>query len=517
VKAVLKGGLALALGSLLVLGARGQESEQAAAANLDEHPEVEEVLQALDEAGVPPTREELDGFMRTVDVQGTIPRQNGSAFPFGGKAAFRLGRNQAGYWDHYGKLDLSSRWLRMRARYRKHNTGWEQSNAAVALGSPSAELRVGSLGVVQGFGLLMGAPGRGSSLAADAGLKAPAPRLVTWVGTPDSRTLAGWQGGDPDGPVSAVQVSGEGQTWRISGAVVGGPSERGGSLAWGVRSTSLSMNVETVLWIPESVARPVLSAVGHLGWFVGRSTGIELQFGFADQPDGPLLGSRPAVLPGWAGRGFALRGFAPLGDGVRCRALVWLGHLPDRAGVRGHESKSLFDFQLAKNLGHGLDLGLRYRGSGRHRREWSERFPWQPNQPVLGESRGVLTGQISWETSGHRIRMLVRTYGREMDSGGGRRSLAGFSGRMTRKRVWTFRGSYATAWGDPVDLVSAVSPLTGFVLPRHWGNWRSETMAALEWADHGGRIQAAISRRMPEKDLNPAPDLTAWIQAGWAW
>lgn len=357
------------------------------------------------------------------------------------------------------------------------------------------------------------------------------------MGSPDPRALTGWGGtlrrgswglvvlsgrskaneGEPGPVVSALQVGAGGSTWHVSGAVIAGPQERGGSLAWGVRSASLAVNVEGVLWQPGPGIPAALSMVGHLGWALNRKTGIEFQWGFADQSGGPLLASRPAVLPGWSGRGFALRGYAPLGERMRLRVMLWRGQLPDRAGIRGQESKSLVDILVTKILRPGLDLSARFRSTGRRRREWSERYPWQPAELSAQEDREVLTGQVVWEKSGLRARMMVRSYGRDTNVAEGRRSLAGFSGRLNTARGWMFRGSWTTAWGDPVDLVSAVSPLTGLVLPRHWGNWRSETMAGLEWAGHGARIQAAVSSRIPEEGQGSSPVLTIWTQAGLAW
>mgnify|MGYP001816415506 CR=1 FL=1 len=391
--------------------------------------------------------------------------------------------------------------------------------------------------MTQGFGLLLGAPGRRAGLAADASLGPPAGRVVSWVGAPEPRTLAGWAGSvqrgswhlatmsgspkpgtaDQAGSVLVVRAGTAGSLAGVSCALMTGPGEKGGSLAWGISSEHLAMHAETLLWQPDPGGRLVPATVGYLAWRADRTTGIELQWGYAGQMRGALLANRPAVLPGWSGRGYAQRGFAPLSADLRLRVLLHRGQMPDLSGVRGLETKSLVDVQLAKRLSSAVRVGVRYRRTGRQRREWSDRFPWQAARTVLVEDRGVVTGQATWEETGSRVRIMVRTYAREAATGTGRRSLAAFSGRKDWNGNWTFRGSWATAWGDPVDLVSAVSPLKGMVLPRHWGRWRSETVLGLGWSHRGILVQAAVSRRVPAADEPSGPLVTAWSQAGCVW
>ncbi len=101
--------------------------------------------------------------------------------------------------------------------------------------------------------------------------------------------------------------------------------------------------------------------------------------------------------------------------------------------------------------------------------------------------------------------------------GNGRRSLISLTGKYRAGRTWKLRGGWVTAWGDPVDLVSAISPLAGFVLPRHWGRWRSETVLGLEWVGRGARVQAAGSLRQPEPASGERNVGTIWVEAGARW
>jgi len=112
---------------------------------------------------------------------------------------------------------------------------------------------------------------------------------------------------------------------------------------------------------------------------------------------------------------------------------------------------------------------------------------------------------------------LLRSYGLDAASGSGRRSLFNLSARYGLSPNWKLRGAWVTAWGDPVDLVSAIVPVTGMVLPRHWGAWRSEMVLGGEWRHRRARVQAAGSWRQPEaRDQLPAV-LTLWLEAGIRW
>ena len=116
-----------------------------------------------------------------------------------------------------------------------------------------------------------------------------------------------------------------------------------------------------------------------------------------------------------------------------------------------------------------------------------------------------------------RGRLLVRSFGVDQAGLAGRRTLLGLSGDRRLSRRWRMRGSWVTAWGDPVDLVSAVVPVTGLVLPRHWGHWRSETLLGLEWMVRAASMQAAGSLRYPALESGVQPVPTLWLKADVRW
>lgn len=503
----------------------------------DDLEEVEEALRVLAEAGVPPTREELARFLEAAENANAHQSVPGFPFPVQGLARVRLGHFQYEGMDHYGKFALEASWLRVRARVREYRSGLRETTGIIEVGGDRVEIRVGELGLSHGHGLLIGSPGRGSSLAADTGFAFRRERLVSWLGSADPRALSGFGGkarlgtlrirvlhggsgqsaGGQAPRTSVVQVASHGEDWRISVAGLAGNLEKGASLAGGLMKKPLSGSFETVVWQVAPGIPPTGVGILHVGWSPARGSGLEGQLGYADLAQAPGLASRPSVLSGWDGRGFALRGFTRTGSGVVLRALVHLGRHLDRTGSRSRKEKTLIDIQAGKKLSPRIDLAVRYRSTDLRAWEWSERYPWQPPRAASSLRRTIISAQVVFEQPRLRGRLLVRSYGLDKEIGNGRRSLISLTGRYAVGKAWKLRGTWVTAWGDPVDLVSAISPLTGMVLPRHWGHWRSETLLGLEWVRGGVRIQAAGSLRHPESESGERTVETLWAEAGIRW
>lgn len=499
--------------------------------------DVEEALGVLSEAGVPPTREELARFMEEAENGESPGRPPGFPFSIHGSVQVRVGKFQFEGMDHYGKITLETRWLRIRARIREYRSGLRETTGAVEAQGESIELRVGELGLVQGHGLLIGAPGRGSSLAADMGFLPRAERLVTWLGTTDSRSLSGIAGrarhrnlslrflngrpgnskGVTNSRTTVVQLGSLRRDWRISLAGLAGNPERGVSLAGRFKMNPLFGSFETLVWTVAPGIPATNAVVLHLGWKFPGGTGLEGQLAYADLAGAPGQASRPAVLPGWDGRGLALRGYTRTRSGLVLRAMVHLGRNLDRGGARSRKEKTLIDLQAGKKLSPRVDLAVRYRSTDLRAWHWSERYPWQPPRLEASQRRTIISAQVVLERSRFRGRLLIRSYGLDKEIGNGRRSLISLTGRYRTGQAWKLRGAWVTAWGDPVDLVSAISPLAGFVLPRHWGRWRSETVLGLEWNGRGARVQAAASLRQPESGEGERTVGTIWVEAGARW
>ncbi len=503
----------------------------------DDLEELEEAIQVLADAGVPPTREELARFLETADNAHPAGSRVGFPFPIHGSVRVRAGHYQYEGLDHYGKFVLETRWLRVRARVREYRTGLRESTGTLEIGGDPVELRLGRLGLSQGHGLMIGPPGRGSSLAADTGFAAPVERMVSWLGAVDPRALSGFGGrvrhgswrlrfmtggpgqsvGGSAPPASVVQLGSHRDAWRISVAGLMGNLARGASLAGGFRKNALSGSFETLVWQAAPWIPPAGAAVMHVGWKPARGSGMEGVLGFADLVETPGLANRPAVLPGWTGRGFALRGFTRTGSGVVLRALVHVGRHLDRTGSRSRKEKFLVDLQVGKKLSPQVDQEVSYRSTDLRTWNWSERYPWQPLRASAALRRTIISVQMVLERARLRGRLLVRSYGLDKESAGGRRSLLSLTGRYAVGKAWKLRGAWVTAWGDPVDLVSAISPLAGMVLPRHWGRWRSETVLGLEWVLGGVRFQGAGSLRHPEPGSGERTVQTIWVEVGIRW
>ncbi|MCK9996228.1 MAG: hypothetical protein KAH56_08115 [Candidatus Krumholzibacteria bacterium] len=503
----------------------------------DDLEEVEEAIRVLSEAGVPPTREELARFLAEADKSEPQGRRGGLRIPIHGSAKIRVGHFQYEGLDHYGKLTLETRWLRLRARVREYRSGQRETTGTIEAGAGPIELRVGELGMIQGHGLLIGAPGRGSSLTADTGFSPRVERLVTWLGTADPRALSGFGGsvrlgnwslramnGGPRNAIdssvenkSVVQLGCHQKDWRISVTGFSGNQESGASLAGGMRNKPIYGSFETMVWQAAPGIPATGAAVLQVGWKPAGGSGIEGLFGYSDLAEKPGLASRPAVLPGWDGRGLALRGYTRTSSGTVLRGMVHLGSNLDRVGSRSRKVKTLIDLQAGRKLSRQIELAVRYRSTDLRAWQWSERYPWQPPRAAGSQRRTIISVQVVLEQARLRARLMVRSYGLDKEVDNGRRSLVSLTGKYVLGETWKLRGAWVTAWGDPVDLVSAISPLTGMVLPRHWGRWRSETVMGLEWLYGGVRVQVAGSLRNPEPGGGEIIVRTVWVEAGFRW
>ncbi len=531
----------LCLAIFLTESALGQPDLAADARRNDEVPvvpddleEVEDAIGTLNAAGVPPTREDIARFLK----EGK-PVSGGGRAPhvFFGDLRYRVGHYRDEGLDHYGKISLSVPWLRLRARIREYRSGLRETTGTVEVGAGPVELRAGVLGLSQGHGLLIGPPGRGATLAADSGMGPRKERMVTWLGSDDRRALSGIGGTVRLGPWSLrflrEEFGGQGmggalrhsvvqmgllkEDWMVSVAGHSHGEAGGVSFSAGVTRGSLSWSMEAMALKSSAQIPPAGAGIIQVRWSPARGSGLEGQFGFADLPAAPELSSRPPVLPGWAGRGFAVRGFTRTNSGLALRALFHLGRHLDRKGSRKRNTKMLVDLQASKKLLRPVQVSLRFRRDTRGTWGWSERYPWQAPLQTDTAHRTIISAQMFYEYKGRRARLMIRSYGLENGTATGRRSLVSLSGRQAVGRGMIVRGTWVSAWGDPVDLVSAVSPVSGMVLPRHWGHWRSETVLGLERIRGGLRIQTAVSLRYPEKGLAGGPVPTFWAQAAISW
>ena len=89
--------------------------------------------------------------------------------------------------------------------------------------------------------------------------------------------------------------------------------------------------------------------------------------------------------------------------------------------------------------------------------------------------------------------------------------------RLAASSRLLIKGAWAAAWGEPEDLVSGLSPLPGYVLPRHWGHWAEETMLGLAWTQGRCRLSVAGARRLPNRDDDCVPVTQYWGELQFRW
>jgi len=168
------------------------------------------------------------------------------------------------------------------------------------------------------------------------------------------------------------------------------------------------------------------------------------------------------------------------------------------SGTGQRHLTTLLDIQSRWLPKRRVEITGRWRRRQRRSESWSAVYPWQAPSVASQELKSVLTGQIKFKFSPLVTRVMGRLYQQGKDASWGTRSMVSLSATYALGPSLTLQGSNTTAWGDPIDLVSAISPVSGIVLPRHWGKWREETTLGLRaaWKVFQGRF--GYSLRIPE-------------------
>lgn len=494
-------------------------------------PAVLEAWLELEAAGLAPSAEEqADLLAEQAEAAGSGP-----AGGIPGEGSLRV----RGYffpeepWRRDGRLDLVLGPGRLQGRYVQ---GGEQPGLAggtLEVGFGPLGLVGGYLGLQGGFGLLLARSGRTGSLAADGKLELPRGRLSRWATWPDRRTLQGaglrWGGGGWElqaaggrTPQDGLPVFGGNLVWAGEKTLIGmsglqvGPG-RGLSLWGGGRREFLEWNLETAGWLPASDQRAQLSWQATVGLAPDPRWG--LQGGWAQGRGGPRspLGARPAFLAGDEGWGWALGGHWKPRRAWRMSLLATASEAREIGGEPRRDAERVWDAIAVVGAGPGLRLDLRLRSKSTRRWAWSERYPWQAPVPLVRESR--LQGQLGVEgTSGERtLKAGFRWLQVAEPAESSRRWLGYVGGTWRWGPHWRGRAGYGAAWGAEQDLVSAVAPLPGLVLPRHWGSWRSETYGGLGWVRGNLAVWAAFSWRRPAGEEALPGAWQGWLDGRLAW
>jgi hypothetical protein len=397
------------------------------------------------------------------------------------------------------------------------------------LGSGPVRLWAGQLALRHGFGLVAADPARRTSLTADQGLLGAGGGLAV-------RTASGAAAGVMQAGVESV-----GHGWRLSSLWM--PAARlttlraahaGATREWGILASRDSSS--TALSCSGRIVRPSFACTWELGrWRPASGTGSEAVIaGLAWQAarelrleaqSGLSAGSWPygaGVLPLAARTGWALRAaWRERGAGA-CEVLIQGARMSPNGVVVKRRSSRVAEVAWSARPRPGLSLELRARRSSRSESNWSERQPWDPATETNTGTRTAVTGGASWEGGGTRFGAQWRSFTVDGSGGGGTRQLASIACRRELGCGWAAWAESSSAWGDAVDLVRALAPLPGVVVPRHWGHWRAEAMAGAGWVKGPFRGCAAVARREAEPALGASGAVgvvawEAWLEAGASW
>lgn len=445
----------------------------------------QEAQQEMAAAEVMPAGEDWDRILARPAPAGAGSVQDGGILPGTGSLAWRLAATPSDWSSQTGRLYWQDQGIALKLRSRWYPGQETMASGMLGFEYRDQRLKGGDLGLVHGYGLLVGGPGRGRSLDTASTLTLRSSRLVASLGTPDGQTVRGlaasfrakrFQGLALNGMVIDSKGRAAAECLVLGGSLSDESFhlgllfkrqgyESGGSLTASLSGNGLSLGTEVALWQPE-IDLPVTGAwVVHLGWRETSAHRLEAVLAASSAVRGNLLGHRPFILGGWAGHGWALR---------------WVGRWSRRVTLRVLASRNFFrQSELPPNLartnlgevrlryhlrtGCWLSVGMR----SRHKLVWvrSATYPWQAPVQELKEGKTLLSLQGGWERDRLGAYVLLRSLESWAGGGRGRRQLFSLNTRMSVAGGWLLRVGWGLAWGDPQDLVSGLSPLPGYVLP----------------------------------------------------
>ncbi|PID80553.1 hypothetical protein CSB20_06895 [bacterium DOLZORAL124_64_63] len=247
-------------------------------------------------------------------------------------------------------------------------------------------------------------------------------------------------------------------------------------------------------------------------WATAGRLRLEFQVAGSTSEEGPWTGRRPSVLRTWSGQGWAIRGQGPLGPNMSV-ALLWARSAGNRRESQGRRyardmGEALFRFRPAS----GWSVVLRMRDRRDRKWAWSRDHPWLPAELVTEAPQRGLLIQVERHIGRNRWRLAWRRLERGQGASRVGRSLLEWKGRRLLGRGIKFGWHQMWAWGQDVDLVTAITPVPGMVRPRHWGGWAAETVLNLVWERAGGGLILAtgLSRRLACGDTGGGAEYAAW-------
>lgn len=515
-----------------------------------------EALQELAEAGSPLSAGEHQALLagqgdvarnaagRVAAARGDSARSPGS--PGSTKRRENLALSWRAEWHPdqaataIGRLD----WLTGPLAARVRRIGPEDSGGppggTIWLQGETWDLAAGGIAMTHGFGLLSGAPGRAGSLGAGASLGPPRPGLHWWPYPAEGSAIMGAAGAfrtpawtlegavglaeatekESDPPQAFLVRLGRGghpgqHRVCILGSRVG--AENGLSVSASCEGEQVHWNLEAVARAAGRGAAPTAGAAADFGARFSGLVRVEGACAWNRTESGPALGVRPPVLAGWWGHGWAMRAILLPQPRLAVKVMAAGGTGREPAPGQDRTDRRILEVEADWPLPQPWALSGRWRRQTTADWQWSERFPWQPAELLQTRETTLLSLTLAWSGPQTNASAGLRSLRAGPDPQAGSRHLLTLGGRRTLGPAWVLKGTWAAAWGDDLDLVSACSPFSGFLLPRHWGGWSSETLLGTEIAAQGWAAKIGVSRRLPAAHCPGPADLGVWVETTLSW
>ncbi len=483
--------------------------------------EAQEIISALEEADLPEEQ--------------TTSWQKNNPGDWQGQWDARVAISELGDVDGLTRLNVKSSLFSGRGRWKSSADGEELKAFTANLDFGNLDIRMGGMGVSLGYGLLVSRPGRSGGLSAGQGLPSGTTKLQGWTTAAEKRSALGmgfswrWKGwlvtalhGHLGKKDSGMNLSAVGLEKRLGNIIfaVGGARmghQQGITISGKWERGPHFLGFEWVLW--EGRGLGARQGIWLVSWktTLVRNFVLEAQWAASNGSAGPVTGVRPRVLDAWGGAGWGLRiSTRPL-KSWRLKLLFAGSQGNDWVGPHQNQSKNFFDLLLSGRPLPGWELSARWHQRTRIWTAWSENYPWLPPALVKEDERYGWTMELKSEHPGRVWVYSLRSLGRQGTSTNGRRTLAGIRHRRDFWGKFSLLISFQSAWGASVDLVSAINPIRGLLLPRHWGHWSSEVLAGVEFPVWDVRIMAALSRREPASGEVRSGEFGFWAGARIRW